>query len=267
MASTTATVLTPSEINSQAAIEARASFGKLPWPGPVVLLLARPVLMVVAQALTALIFLGLKDASPWRTAGYWWKVYGTLVDIGCLAAMFYFTRREGIRLRDLLGPVRMKQGRDIFLGLGYFVLVMPVFIFSGILAHRLLYGSGPDQAVRYLISPHPLPLWSILYSFLVWVVIWSPTEEATYQAYALPRLKALTGRTWIAFVLVGFVWAFQHSLLPVVPGFRYMVFRTLAFLPGVLALMAIYWRTRRLAPVVVAHWPMDLVAILMTTTY
>lgn len=267
MATTTAGLFTAAEINSQAAIDARASFGRIPWAGPAVLLVARPVLMIVAQALAALIFLGLNDASPWRTAGYWWKVYGTFVDIGCLSAMWYFTRREGIRMRDLLGQVRMKHGPDIFLGLGYFVLVMPLFVFGGMVAHWLVFGATPDYAAQYLLSPHRLPLWSSLYSLLVWVVIWSPTEEATYQAYTLPRVKALTGRTWAAFVLVGFVWAFQHSLLPVIPGFRYMAFRTLAFLPGVLALMGIYWRTRRLAPLVIAHWPMDLVAIFMTTTY
>ncbi len=253
--------------NSQAAIDTRTAAGLIPWAGPLALLVARPVLMIVAQSLTALIFLRLHDPAPWRTAGYWWKVYGTLVDIGCLTGMLFFTRREGIRLRYLLGPLRLRRGGDLFLGLGYFALVMPLFIFGGIGAHHLLYGAGSDHLDQYLLSPHSLPLWSTLYSLFIWWVIWSPTEEATYQAYTLPRVKALTGRTGLTFAIVGFVWAFQHALLPFVPDWKYTVFRTLAFLPGVLALMAIYWRTRRLAPLIVAHWPMDIVAVLMTTTH
>ena len=253
--------------NSQAAIDTRTAAGLIPWAGPLALLVARPVLMIVAQSLTALIFLRLHDPAPWRTAGYWWKVYGTLVDIGCLAALVYFTRREGIRLRDLLGPLKMRHGRDVLLGLCYFAMVMPLFILGGMGAHWVVYGSAPDHAAQYLLSPHPLPLWSTLYSFLVWWVIWSATEEATYQAYTLPRMRALTGRTGLTFAIVGFVWAFQHTLLPFVPDWKYTAFRSLAFLPGVLALMAIYWRTRRLAPLIVAHWPMDIVAVLMTTTH
>jgi hypothetical protein len=46
-----------------------------------------------------------------------------------------------------------------------------------------------------------------------------------------------------------------------------VLFRFLAFLPGVLAAMTIYWRTRRLAPLIVAHWPMDIVGALMTNLH
>jgi hypothetical protein len=91
-------------------------------------------------------------------------------------------------------------------------------------------------------------------------MIWSPTEEATYQAYAMPRLQALTGRTWLAYCIVGFLWAAQHCALPFVPDWKYLAFRFLAFQPGCLAMMAFYLHTRRLAPLIVAHWPTDITA-------
>jgi hypothetical protein len=87
----------------------------------------------------------------------------------------------------------------------------------------------------------------------------------TYQAYVMPRLQALSGRTWVAFVIVGFWWAGQHAALSFIPDLRFIAFRFLAFLPGVLVMMAIYWRTRRLAPLIVAHWPMDILGSLMMT--
>jgi hypothetical protein len=95
-------------------------------------------------------------------------------------------------------------------------------------------------------------------------MIWSPTEEMTYQAYALPRIQALSGRTWVAMVVVGFWWALQHSFLPFLPDWRSVLWRFLAFVPGVTALMLVYWKMRRLPPLIVAHWPMDIVAALMT---
>jgi hypothetical protein len=39
--------------------------------------------------------------------------------------------------------------------------------------------------------------------------------------------------------------------------------RFLAFVPGVTAFMLIYLKTRRLPPLIMAHWPMDIGAILM----
>lgn len=252
------------ESNAQAAIESRASAGSIPWAGPLIVMLARPLLMIASQGLVAIILAALHRPDAWHAAGYWWTVYGTFVDVGCLATMFWFTKREGIRLRDLFGPIRLRYGRDIFLGLGYFALVFPLFLIGGMVAHKLLYTASTQDAGAYLIQPHGMPLWAVVYSLSLWWIIWSPTEEATYQGYVLPRMRALSGRTWVAFAVVGFVWAFQHSLLPFVIDWRFMLFRTLAFAPGVFAMMAIYWRTRRLAPLVVAHWPMDIAGALMT---
>jgi len=47
-----------------------------------------------------------------------------------------------------------------------------------------------------LMHVRRLPIWATVYSVTVWWLIWSPTEELTYQAYVLPRLRVLTGRTW-----------------------------------------------------------------------
>ena len=253
------------ETNAQSAIEARVAAGRIPWMAPFIVILARPLLMIVSQALVALILAGMHRPDAWHAAGYLWTVYGTLVDLGCLATIVWFTRREGIRLRDLLGPVRLRFGKDIFLGLGYFALLFPHFLVAGVVFHKLLYGASSAEPGAYLMQPHAMPLWAVVYSLSLWWLVWSPTEEATYQAFSLPRIQAITGRSWVAFALVGFVWAFQHSLLPCVLDWRYIAFRTLAFAPGAFALMAIYWRTRRLAPVIVAHWPMDIAGALMMT--
>jgi len=253
------------EPNAQAAIEARVAVGRIPWMAPLIVTVARPILMIASQGLVALILAGQHRPDAWREAGHWWTVYGTLVDIGCLAGLFVFTRREGIRLRDLLGPIRLRNGKDIFLGLAYFLVVFPLFLIGGIVFHKLLYGATTEDAGAYLLQPHAMPVWAVVYSLSLWWIIWSPTEEATYQAFALPRMRALTGRTWLAFVVVGLVWAFQHSLLPCLMDWRFILFRTLAFAPGAFAMMAIYWRTRRLAPLIVAHWPMDIAGALMMT--
>ena len=252
--------------NSSPLIRVRASAGLIPWAGPMLLVSARSTLLLAFQSLLALVFLARSRPGAWREAGYYWPVYATLVDIACLAAMRYFTRREKIRLRDLLGPIRLRHGRDIFLGLGYFALIFPLFFLAGTFAQRLLVSPTGENAGALLAHLHPMPLWATIYGLSVWWMIWSPTEEATYQAYALPRLQALTGRTWAAFAVVGFWWAAQHCFLPFVPNLRLIFFRFVAFLPGVLGLMAVYWRTRRLAPLVIAHWPMDIIAAIMTAS-
>jgi membrane protease YdiL (CAAX protease family) len=234
------------------------------WTGPLVLVMARPVLFLCLQAALATIFALQHRPSAWRSAGAWWSVYGTLVDIVCLVMMARFMKAERIGIRGLIGKVNLRWGRDIFLGFGLFVLVFPVFMGGSFVSSLLVYGSWDPQRNLYLLGVRSLPLWGVVYSLAVWWIISAATEETTYQAYALPRIRALSGRSWIAVVTVVFWWSLQHCALPFVPDWKYIVFRFVAFVPGVLLLTLIYMRTRRLPPLIVAHWPMDLGAVLMT---
>lgn len=220
--------------------------------------------MFPAQAVVAIIYLFSGSPAPWRSAAPWWTVYGTLVDLGCLAMLWRFTRAEGRSFRDLVGPVRWQRGRDFFAGLAYFALVFPLFIGAGMLTALFLYGSVHATPHPGQLSARVLPAWAVLYSFTVWWLVWSTTEEMTYQGYVLPRIEALSRRTWLALVIVAFWWALQHSFLPFVPDLRSIVWRFLAFLPGAAAMAAIYLRTRRLAPLIVAHWLMDIGGAAMT---
>ncbi len=88
--------------------------------------------MIAAQGLVALIYVLRRHPSAWSAAAPWWTVYGTLVDAGCLALMMKFTRPEGIRLRDLVGKVRLRWGRDIFLGIGCFLIFVQFFSVPGL---------------------------------------------------------------------------------------------------------------------------------------
>ena len=253
--------------NSLASIQKRVAAGRISWTAPVILVVLRPMLFFAVQGLLALTYIALHRAGAWHEAGRWWNVYGTVVDIGCLIGMRMATRREGIRLRDLVGPVRRRFGYDFFLGLGLFVLIFPFFIGGSMLAQKLLYGSLDSARAAYLTQLHALPMWAFVYSVTFWWVISSPTEEAVYQGYALPRLRALTGRTWVAMIVVGFWWAAQHAVLPFVPDWKYLLFRILQFLPGVFAMMLVYLRMRRLGPLILAHWCMDMLGAMMTAAH
>jgi len=253
--------------NSKSALTERARCGQLSWTGPWLVATGRSVFMLIAQALVAGLY-GMRFHSwSWNAAAKWWTVYGTLIDAGCLTLMAGFTRREGIRLRDLIGQVRLRWGRDLFLGVGFFLLVFPFFGLAAPAASWLAYGTTQPQLYPGLLAGRSLPLWGVVYSLSLWWLIWSPTEEMTYQGYALPRFQALFGSRWKAIAVVGFWWALQHSFLPFILNWKYVVWRFLAFLPGVVVFLLLYLKVRRLLPFFVAHWPMDILAVLITLKF
>ena len=149
--------------NGREALLRRLEAGTLTWRAPALMLFARASLAVVAQGLVASIFALRSSPAPWHDAGAWFPVYGTLIDAGCLALLVRLTRREGIRLSDLVAFDRARLGRDVLLGL-VLVPVGLVFILAGTSGSGwLLYGT---LSPPYLFEPLPLP--AALYGALVW---------------------------------------------------------------------------------------------------
>jgi hypothetical protein len=255
------------DANSKSALTKRLGQGQLTWTGPLLVVVGRSVLIIAAQAVTACLLWLRSRAWSWDAAAKWWTVYGTLVDLGCLALMSVFVRKEGIRLRDLIGRVRLRWGRDVFLGAGILLLVFPFFLLAAPAANWLLYGGGQPPAFAGLAAGRVLPLWGVVYSFSIWLLIWSPTEEMTYQGYALSRLEVLFRSRWKAIALVSFWWAIQHPFLPFILDWKYFAWRFLAFLPSMIPLTLLYLKIRRLPPFFLAHWSMDTVALFMTIKF
>lgn len=254
--------------NSPSAIQQRIQGAGTGWASPLLLTTARTCLILLVQVLVAAGFLIRGNPSPWRAQAPWWTVYATLVDIGCLLLLSLQVRREGIRLVDLFGIERSRLGRELLWGLLYLVVLFPTLAGGGTkLASWLIYGTTRLSSAMLapgLLSERQLPHWAVVYSLSVFWLVWSPTEEVIYQAYCAARLQALTGRTWAAVTWVGFWWAFEHSVFPLVFDWRLVVFRFLQFLPLVVVFQLIYLRTRRLPRMIFMHWPMDLFAAILT---
>jgi uncharacterized protein len=250
--------------NSKSTLMDLARAGQLTWAGPLVVLVARCVFMIAAQAVAVGVIALRSHVWSWNAAAKWWTVYGTLVDVGCLSLMAAFTRKEGIRLRDLIGRVRLRWGHDLWLGAGILCLAFPFFVPGARVATWLAYRGGQPPLFPGMLAGRILPLWAVVYTFAVWLLIWSPTEEMTYQGYVLPRIEALSHRRWIAVTIVSFWWALQHVFLPFIPDWKYVVWRFVAFLPSMIVMTLLYLKVRRLPPFFVAHWTMDTIAIFMT---
>ena len=80
-----ATLTASASPNTEPAIQSRISAGKLSWLGPLLLIVARSVFLLIGQALAALILVQRGDSTPWLSAGRYWTIYGTLADLACLA--------------------------------------------------------------------------------------------------------------------------------------------------------------------------------------
>ncbi len=244
--------------NSSEALLYRRERGTLTWRGPAVMLFARTACAIGAQALVAAVFALRSSPTPWHDAEPWFPVYGTLIDVGCLALLWRLTRREGIRLFDLVGFQRTRFGRDVALGFAL-IPVSLAFIFGGVYAASwLVYGTLSQP---YLFGPLPFP--AALYGVLVFPFIWGLTEQMTYNGYLVPRLQVLCRSTGLAVALVALPWSFQHAFMPLTFDPKFMVFRALSPIPFSVFEALVYLRLRRLVPLAIAHALMDGASVLI----
>jgi membrane protease YdiL (CAAX protease family) len=221
------------------------------------MLFARTALAVVAQAIVAGILALRASATPWRDAGPWLPVYGTLIDAGCLALLWRLTRHEGIRLVDLVGFARSRLARDILLGIALIPASL-IFIFGGVYgAGWLLYGTLTPPL---LFGSLPWP--AALYGVLIFPFLWGITEQLTYNGYLLPRFQVL-GSTGFAIALVAFVWSLQHAFMPLTFDAKVMTFRLLSSVPNSVFQTLLYLRLRRVLPLAIAHAVMDGASVLL----
>jgi uncharacterized protein len=244
--------------NYSEALLRRRDGGTLTWRGPALMLFARAACAVGAQALVAAVFALRSSPTPWHDAEPWLPVYGTLIDAGCLALLWRLTRREGIRLFDLVGFERTRLVREVLLGLAL-IPVSLVFILGGTYAAGWLCYGTPSQP--YFFGTLPLP--AAVYGVLVWPFIWGLTEQMTYNGYLLPRFQVLCRSTSLAIAIVAFVWSLQHAFMPLTFDARFMAFRLLSAVPYSVFLTLLYLRLRRLVPLAIAHALLDGASVLI----
>jgi membrane protease YdiL (CAAX protease family) len=179
----------------------------------------------------------------------------TIVNLVCLVLLLRLTRREGVRLTDMLGFRRERLLRDLGLGLLLSFGLGLLFVCGVLLGGLVLYGT--DLFARFEtvfvgdadFSLVP-PAWLALVTGLVFPVVNASVEELHYRGYVQPRLVAAWGVwTGIAVTILGF--ALQHIAFAatIAGAFVYVV----AYLFWGAGAGVFAHRNRRLAPLVLAH--------------
>ncbi len=233
----------------------------------IILVISRSVLLILVQAFIALVLDFKNYPNPWESAASWWTVYGTLVDMCCLAIITYFLKKENKKISSILDFNRKRLFKDLKTGLIIFMIIFPLIgLLYPIGVGKLLFDESTLNLISGQLAERVLPKWAYIYSISLWWMIWCVTEELTYQGYSLPRLLNKYGKTKVI-LFIAFFWALQHSFLPFIIDWRYVSWRFLSFLPLVIGLIISYMKIGRLTPIIIAHAIMDIMAAVWTFKY
>src|SRR6185312_4521469 len=200
-----------SDPNTVASLAARRASGKLGWRWPLFFCFMRSPLLAAGFAIAAWVYHAAGDAHPALLAQAFTR-YDTplLADMVCLGLLIWRLRREGLTLKDLVRPTRRRLVRDLLLGV---LILAPVAGVVGVF--NVLYAVfSPSTALQgvggaAILNPLGAP-WHVVITLLIIPITSGATEELVYRGYALPRLEMLTGRRWLAIVIMAAGFGLQH---------------------------------------------------------
>jgi len=250
--------------NSPETIRERLANGTLGRGWPLVMAFIRLPLIVLGLALAYAVYAVTGTPEPFLSALLTATLVTVVVNLVSLVLLRRLTRREGIRLQDLIALDRRRIWPDIAWGLALLIVLNVPFIVT-IMAVAFLVGgpmggqdfgtamsnvfAGPlaDAGVR-----PGLPAWIGVVSAVLFPLVNPIIEEMHYRGYVQPRLEALTGRGAVAIGVMALGFGLQHVTYALsVPG---IAVYGAAFLVWGIGAGIVYARMRRLTSLIVAHF-------------
>lgn len=231
---------------------------------PLVMAFVRTGLIWAVMGVVYVVFWsrGLPDALP--LAGTTSTYAVTVANLVTLALLVRLVRREGLRLRDLVGYDRARLASDVGWGLVWLVAFWTVFLVPVTLVPLALAqpGSASEVQAAYeqtftgvyadIVTVDALPVWSGLLVGVVFPFLNAPVEELNYRAYVQPRLVRGTGSAALGIGVTALAFGIQH--LAFAASGSGAVTYAVAFTLWGLAAGIVYHRRGRLMPLVVAHF-------------
>ncbi|WP_309119805.1 type II CAAX prenyl endopeptidase Rce1 family protein [Paenibacillus sp.] len=221
---------------------------------PFIMLLSRTVLFGSMQLLAIFIF-----ALSWEESVAWWPFYAVATNLTGFMLLSLLARRDGTTYLERIHFDRTKLWRDI-------KQVWWIFLAGGIAGGIGFSGFGflingtlqpPDTMIQ------SLPVWAAILALIFFPLTNALAELPTYMGYSFPKIEKAMRSTRIAVFLCASFLAFQHVTLPVtLMDFRFMLWHFVSMIPLALTVAFIFVRIRRLLPIMIVHYAMDVMAVI-----
>ena len=222
---------------------------------PFILPLFRSALFIIVGVLFALL-----TNQSLQQASRWWSIICTVCNIITIVLLMVICKSEGITYKKLIG-YQKDQGN-----LKYTLLIVVLMLLLGMGGMYgfgfMIYGYVPVTMTQ------PIPIWLAAINAILLPLTIVFAELPLYFGYALNKIEKITGNKIIAIAYPMFFYALQHSFIPLLYDWKHILFRFLSFLPLMFVLGIIYYKKRKLEPLMIGHAVLDLAtgsSILMTS--
>ena len=191
-------------------------------------------------------------SSPFYELSKWWTIICVICNILTIAILLMVCRRKGITFRSF---INYSKGKTTVKSVVVTVLVMLVVGLAGLfLAGLLVYGVAPHLP-KYLIQP--MPVWVLVVSILFLPLTTVIAEDGLYLGVINQSNSEIT------VALSALFYAIQHSFIPLMPDFLFILYRFMAFLPLAIVMCVCVWykKTKNPLPFMIGHFVLNIASV------
>ena len=184
----------------------------------------------------------------------WWTIVASVVNIITILMIVLLAKKSKSSYRELInlqkGKTKIKQ----------IVIMTMVILFIGTIgmyvAGFICYGVIPYMAPM-MIAPIAVPL--AIINVFVLPITTALAEEGLYLGCGVNQIK----NKYVAIFVPALFFALQHSFIPTVFDFKYIIYRFLSFLPLTIILCWYYYKKRNPLPIMIGHAILDVATVMM----
>lgn len=228
----------------------------------ILMLFSRTLLFIIFQCIFFVIFLMMRDSSPWEQAANWWPFSVTFTNIVCVFLLRKLYGLENRKFKDFFVFERGTIAKSILMMSIILIICMPIAFLPNLALGSLLFG---DMNVAVDLFYRPLPIIAAWIAFFSFPMTMPFGELTVYFGYVMPRLEVITKRKWVAVMLPVLFLSFQHAALPLLFDLRFVVWRLFMFLPFAFFLAIIVrWKPKLFPYILISHFLIDVMSSLST---
>ena len=180
-----------------------------------------------------------------------WSVVATIVNIVTIIILILVTKNNYKKLINYeKGKTKVKQVVVISL------IVLLVGTIGMYLAGFICYKKIPYSPPMMI---RPIPVVLAILNFIVLPLTVSFAEDALYLGCGVNSFK----NKYFAILIPAFFYAIQHSFIPTLFDFKFIVYRFLSFLPLTIILCWYYHKHKNPVPIMIGHALIEMASVVL----
>lgn len=182
----------------------------------------------------------------------WWSIVASIVNVCILIVLYVIATKKNIQFLDLINYTKGNTSKKTIVT---FSIIILLFGIGGMyISGFLFYGQFPYLAPM-MIAPIPLSLAFI--NVLILPITTAFAEEGLYLGCGVNCIK----NKYMAIFIPAFFFALQHSFIPFLFDFNYILYRFFSFLPLTIIICWYFYQKRNPLPILIGHVIIDLATV------